>query len=204
MPDWLQLRVTQCYLHFVHRIRTDVSSSDQAQGFERAGEQQRISACNALVPERAPSFRQLLPSLPPQCQAQSSSSNVASLRWHKPVHPAHCSTVVREPVVQDDAAASGSGVDVASIAPFRPQIANGTADASLSDLCTAAGAIDETSSAANARKPLKRPKKHRQTTSSSLLASPPKIYKDDREYQRYLADSNDVGAWVRRTLLDRS
>jgi hypothetical protein len=127
-----------------------------------------------------------------QCSALRSPRSSSNLRWQKLApHSAVAPATANEPPC-----------DTTSNATCCAQRTSNVADTSLPALSSTVAADNEASIADESCKPSQKRKKQR-TPCPSVLSSPPKMYKDDREYQRYLADSNDVSAWVRKTLLDR-
>jgi hypothetical protein len=193
MPDWLQLRVAQCKLSFFDGTNEGCAGYDPDHAV-RHGPAKPITAMHVAGAAGASvsadgSQQPILPLL--QCSALRSPRSSSNLRWQKLApHSAVAPATANEPPC-----------DTSNTTCCAQRTSN-VADTSLPALSSTVAADNEASIADESCKPSQKRKKQR-TPCPSVLSSPPKMYKDDREYQRYLADSNDVSAWVRKTLLDR-
>jgi hypothetical protein len=147
-----------------------------------------------------------LSSSSPHSEKQCSRSDTCSLRWQKLINAASSSTAACDQGAQKGAVASQSRATKACVESYCTVPATHTlyTEVSGSDaLCPTADAEAASFAAGDSCKPPKRQKKHCAPFCSSTISSPPRIYKDDLDYQRYFEESNDVSAWVRNTLLDR-
>lgn len=202
MPDWLQLRVAQCSLTFVD-------------GF---AEGDRVSAGGGVVIEKqqssltaarqdggiAPAASDLQLQVPQSLALPS----ISSIRWqHTAVNDAPARDVAVDPACGGTEPAFAPTLPlsgVATVAATRALSPALLADAGGTVISTAAfGDAHQDAKGVGSPKPSKRPRKHRTLSSASILSSPPKVYRGDQDYQRYLADSNDMSAWVWKTILDR-
>jgi hypothetical protein len=203
MPEWLQLRVAQCSLTFVD-------------GF---AEGDGMSACGGVVIEKQqPSLtaaRQDPVAVPAasnlQLQAPQSLAppSISSIRWqHIAVTDAPAKDISEDPACAETGPASAPMLPFSGVAT----VAETTRAKPPALLAAAGGGVISTAALGDARqdakgvgspKPSKRRRKHRTSSGASMLASPPKVYRSDQDYQRYLADSNDMSEWVWKTILDR-
>jgi hypothetical protein len=201
MPDWLQLRVAHCKLSFFDGTNEGCASYDPDIAVNH-GPAKRITAMHvagaAGASVSADGTQQPLASLL-QCPALHSTGSSSNLRWQKLApHSAVAPATANQPPLF----APGSQQGDTSNAPCCAQRTSDAAETSLAPLSSTVAADIAASISDESCKPSKKRKKQCMPC-PNVLSSPPKMYKDDREYQRYLADSNDVSAWVRKTLLDR-
>jgi hypothetical protein len=198
MPEWLQMRVAQCSLTFCGGLNEDVGP-------------------NTSLFQQQPS-RQMLPDAPAEHTAivppqQRSVCSTSDVRWNKIV--ASVPSVAIEVVTlgpTDAAAVAPCGTTVLTAASSlivdaadaaQPRFSDEVAQVPVHRCDLDSREPEALSTAAVSPKSSKKRKRERALTLSSSLTSPPKVYKDDQAYQRYLADSKAVSDWVRKTLLER-
>ena len=203
MPEWLQLRVAQCRLTFVDGF-AEGDRISACCGVAIEGQQPSLTAAHqdAVIAPAACNLQLQLP----QSLARPS---ISSIRWQ---HIAV--TGAPAPAVAVDPACGDTGPAFAPMLPFSgvATVAETTRALSPAPLAGAGEAVISTAAFGDAHqdaqgvespKPSKRHRKHRASSRASILSSPPKVYRSDQDYQRYLADSIDMSAWVRTTILDR-
>jgi hypothetical protein len=206
MPEWLQLRVAQCSLTFVDGF-AEGDRISACCGVAIEGQQPSLTAArqDAVIAPAASNLQLQLP----QSLARPS---ISSIRWqHIPVTGAPAPAVAVDPACGDTGPAFApmlpfSGVATVAettraLSPVTPALLAAAGEAVIST--AAFGDAHQDAQGAGTPKPSKRHRKHRASSSASILSSPPKVYRSDQDYQRYLADSNDMSAWVRKTILDR-
>ena len=202
MPEWLQLRVAQCSLTFVDGF-AEGDRISACCGVAIEGQQPSLTAAHqdAVIAPAACNLQLQLP----QSLARPS---ISSIRWqHIAVTGAPAPHVAVDPACGDTGPAFAPMLPfsgVATVAATRALSPALLADAGGTVISTAAfGDAHQDAKGVGSPKPSKRPRKHRTSSSASILSSPPKVYRSDQDYQRYLADSNGMSAWVWKTILDR-
>ncbi len=200
MPEWLEMRCAQCSLKFVD----GVYESDAVAGGDACMDRQQPCATihtSVYVCKEGDITLQkqqlLIQSQQQQQQQQHHHHQQQSqlLSRHPPCSLRWQNLVPSNPHVPACIAHH------AELPPTCRSEAVLEAHAECADVSLAALASRDASQVISAAAKSKKHKKEH--SRSSFLASPPKVYRDDAEYQRYFAASNDVSEWVRKTLLDR-
>jgi hypothetical protein len=198
MPEWLQMRVAQCSLAFCGGLNDDVGP-DTSLFLQQP--------CRQMLNDKTSQHAAIVV---PQQRSASSTSNV---RWNKIVPSVSAAAIDLVTPGRTDAVAFGpcataalttdSSLIVDATDAALPRLSNEVARVSVNHRGSDSREREVLSTAAVSPKSSKKRRKERALTLPSSLASPPKLYKDDQAYQRYLADSNAVSDWVRKTLLER-
>ncbi len=213
MPEWLQMRVAQCSLTFCDPVDGLVAAvvADASSGQHRPGSIASVPVASQTA---------LALPLPQQQSVFRHYSSTSSIRWQQLIHSAPHATVaslapacnVRDAHFPGSASSACAHIAATTDAAHCTSTSAAIPAAQAAPVPTAAAAASSSSSSAAAAaaeaavhspKSHKKRKKERAISGSGTFASPPKAYRGDREYQRYFTDSNDVSAWVRKTLLDR-
>jgi hypothetical protein len=204
MPEWLQLRVAQCSMTFVDGF-AEGDGMSACGGVFIEKQQPSLTTAARQDPVVVPAASNL------QLQAPQSLAppSISSIRWQ---HIAVTDVPAKD--ISEDPACGETGPAFAPMLPFSgvATIAETTRAKPPALLAAAGGGVISTAALGDTRqdakgvgspKPSKRRRKQRTSSGASMLASPPKVYRSDQDYQRYLADSNDMSEWVWKTILDR-
>lgn len=198
MPEWLRSRCAQCSLRYVDASHNAPNCWEVQEDRDGVWQRSELVRDSSQLP---PSVLQPPSSSPARYLAQPAHSNTSNVRWQNLVSANAASAAALEPGVGQGSVVVEPQIDAAATASCC-KLSDCVTSSSV-DQRLALAADEKSPTGAGTCRPLKKRKTLCASLCGSLLASPPKIYKEDKEYQRYLDDINDVGAWVRKTLLDQ-